>query len=154
MKASTRPVKTLSVDVQVASNSCLVSPPRGFLRSDKPIGTAVVKLDKLEVQSEVREIVEVRKTRRSLRTTILVRPAAQLRSVFQVMNGRKPTGGRVEVKVRLREPLSGQDVQTSTERWLVIDHAQVRLKPGFTEPHTDEQLLMMFGLFFCFKVLV
>uniref|UniRef100_A0A674MM16 Coiled-coil and C2 domain-containing protein 1B n=1 Tax=Takifugu rubripes TaxID=31033 RepID=A0A674MM16_TAKRU len=67
----------------------------GFLRSDKPIGTAVVKLDKLETQSEIREIIEV-------------------------MNGRKPTGGRVEVKVRLREPLSGQDMQTSTERWLLI----------------------------------
>eukprot|EP00066_Takifugu_rubripes_P025202 XP_011614468.1 PREDICTED: coiled-coil and C2 domain-containing protein 1B [Takifugu rubripes] len=72
----------------------------GFLRSDKPIGTAVVKLDKLETQSEIREIIEV-------------------------MNGRKPTGGRVEVKVRLREPLSGQDMQTSTERWLLISHAQV-----------------------------
>ncbi|XP_017266457.1 coiled-coil and C2 domain-containing protein 1B isoform X2 [Kryptolebias marmoratus] len=68
----------------------------GFLRSDKPIGTALVKLDKLESQSEIREIVEV-------------------------MEGRKHTGGRVEVKVRLREPLSGQDVQASTERWLVLD---------------------------------
>uniref|UniRef100_A0AAQ5YQI3 C2 domain-containing protein n=1 Tax=Amphiprion ocellaris TaxID=80972 RepID=A0AAQ5YQI3_AMPOC len=63
----------------------------GFLRSDKPIGTALVKLDKLESQSEIREIVEV-------------------------MDGRKATGGRVEVKVRLREPLSGQDMQSSTER--------------------------------------
>uniref|UniRef100_A0A8C6LRR9 Coiled-coil and C2 domain-containing protein 1B n=1 Tax=Nothobranchius furzeri TaxID=105023 RepID=A0A8C6LRR9_NOTFU len=68
----------------------------GFLRSDKPIGTALVKLDKLESQSEIREIVEV-------------------------MDGRKHTGGRVEVKVRLREPLCGQDMQKSTERWLVID---------------------------------
>uniref|UniRef100_A0A1A8FSX4 Coiled-coil and C2 domain-containing protein 1B n=1 Tax=Nothobranchius korthausae TaxID=1143690 RepID=A0A1A8FSX4_9TELE len=68
----------------------------GFLRSDKPIGTALVKLDKLESQSEIREIVEV-------------------------MDGRKRTGGRVEVKVRLREPLCGQDMQKSTERWLVID---------------------------------
>uniref|UniRef100_A0A4W6FU94 Coiled-coil and C2 domain-containing protein 1B n=1 Tax=Lates calcarifer TaxID=8187 RepID=A0A4W6FU94_LATCA len=74
----------------------------GFLRSDKPIGTALVKLDKLESQSEIREIVEV-------------------------MDGRKPTGGRVEVKIRLREPLSGQDMQTSTERWLVIDPSQVTL---------------------------
>ncbi|XP_042353311.1 coiled-coil and C2 domain-containing protein 1B isoform X2 [Plectropomus leopardus] len=72
----------------------------GFLRSDKPIGTALVKLEKLESQSEIREIVEV-------------------------MDGRKPTGGRVEVKVRLREPLSGQDMQKSTERWLVIDPTQV-----------------------------
>ncbi|XP_058478534.1 coiled-coil and C2 domain-containing protein 1B isoform X3 [Solea solea] len=74
----------------------------GFFRSDKPIGTAVVKMDKLESQSEIREIVEV-------------------------MDGRKATGGRVEVKVRLREPLSGQDKQTSTERWLVIDQSQVLL---------------------------
>lgn len=72
----------------------------GFLRSDKPIGTVLVKLDKLESQSEIREIVEV-------------------------MDGRKSTGGRVEVKVRLREPLSGQDMQRSTERWLVIDQSQV-----------------------------
>ncbi|XP_027877233.1 coiled-coil and C2 domain-containing protein 1B [Xiphophorus couchianus] len=71
----------------------------GFLRSDKPVGSALIKLDKLESQSEIREIVEV-------------------------MDGRKHTGGRVEVKVRLREPLSGQDVQTSTERWLVIDSSK------------------------------
>uniref|UniRef100_A0A3P9PWZ3 Coiled-coil and C2 domain containing 1B n=1 Tax=Poecilia reticulata TaxID=8081 RepID=A0A3P9PWZ3_POERE len=74
----------------------------GFLRSDKPVGSALIKLDKLESQSEIREIVEV-------------------------MDGRKHTGGRVEVKVRLREPLSGQDVQTSTERWLVIDSSKVKL---------------------------
>ncbi|XP_037537801.1 coiled-coil and C2 domain-containing protein 1B [Nematolebias whitei] len=74
----------------------------GFLRSDKPIGTALVKLDRLESQSEIREIVEV-------------------------MDGRRHTGGRVEVKVRLREPLSGQDVQASTERWLVLDSSQPRL---------------------------
>ncbi|KAM6920867.1 coiled-coil and C2 domain-containing protein 1B isoform 3-T3 [Lycodopsis pacificus] len=72
----------------------------GFLRSDKPIGTAHLKLEKLESQSEIREIVEV-------------------------MDGRKATGGRVEVKIRLREPLSGQDMQKSTERWLVIDPSQV-----------------------------
>lgn len=45
--------------------------------------------------------------------------------VLQVMDGRKPTGGRVEVRVRLREPLSGQDLQTTTERWLVLDQSQV-----------------------------
>lgn len=71
----------------------------GFLRSDKPIGTAVVKLEGLENQSEIREIVEV-------------------------MDGRKHTGGRVDVKVRLREPLNGQDVQTSSLRWLVLDQTQ------------------------------
>ncbi|KAJ8406382.1 hypothetical protein AAFF_G00306130 [Aldrovandia affinis] len=71
----------------------------GFLRSDKPIGTAHLKLEKLDTESEVREIVEV-------------------------IDGRKPTGGRVEVRVRLREPLSGQDLQTITERWLVMEQPQ------------------------------
>ncbi|XP_061151287.1 coiled-coil and C2 domain-containing protein 1B isoform X2 [Syngnathus typhle] len=70
----------------------------GFLRSDKPIGTAHVKLEQLESQSEIREIVEV-------------------------MDGRKPTGGRVEVRVRLREPLNGQDAQASTVRWLVVEQS-------------------------------
>ncbi|XP_061834941.1 coiled-coil and C2 domain-containing protein 1B isoform X2 [Nerophis lumbriciformis] len=74
----------------------------GFLRSDKPIGTAHVRMDKLESHSEIREIVEV-------------------------MDGRKPTGGRLEVRVQLREPLNGQDMQASTERWLVIDQSQVLL---------------------------
>ncbi|XP_063794951.1 coiled-coil and C2 domain-containing protein 1B isoform X2 [Pseudophryne corroboree] len=67
-----------------------------LLRSDKQIGTACVKLDKLETQCEIREIVEV-------------------------FDGRKPTGGKLEVKIRLREPLNGQDLQTVTEKWLVMD---------------------------------
>ncbi|XP_030629873.1 coiled-coil and C2 domain-containing protein 1B [Chanos chanos] len=71
----------------------------GFLRSDKPVGTAHVKLEKLDTQSEVREIVEV-------------------------MDGRKSTGGRLEVRVRLREPLSGQDLQSVTERWVVLEQPQ------------------------------
>jgi coiled-coil and C2 domain-containing protein 1 len=37
------------------------------------------------------------------------------------LDGRKPTGGKLEVKVRLREPLSSQDVQTVTENWLVLE---------------------------------
>lgn len=74
----------------------------GFLRSDKPVGTAHLKLEKLEAESEVREIVEL-------------------------MDGRKATGGRLEVKVRLREPLGGQDLQTLTERWVVLEEPQVLL---------------------------
>ncbi|KAM4641159.1 coiled-coil and C2 domain-containing protein 1B isoform 2-T3 [Discoglossus pictus] len=66
-----------------------------LLRSDKQIGTASVKLDRLETQCEIHEIVEV-------------------------FDGRKPTGGKLEVKVRLREPLNGQDIQTVTEKWLTM----------------------------------
>lgn len=67
-----------------------------FFRSDKLVGTAHLKLERLEHECEIREIVEV-------------------------LDGRKPTGGKLEVKVRLREPLSGQDVQTVTENWLVLE---------------------------------
>lgn len=68
-----------------------------FFRSDKHVGTAHLKLDKLESECEIREIIEV-------------------------LDGRKPTGGKLEVKVRLREPLTGQDLQTITENWLVLEH--------------------------------
>ncbi|KAM5266229.1 coiled-coil and C2 domain-containing protein 1B isoform 1-T1 [Hipposideros larvatus] len=67
-----------------------------FFRSDKLVGTAHLKLERLENESEIREILEV-------------------------LEGRKPTGGKLEVKVRLREPLSGQDVQMVTENWLVLE---------------------------------
>eukprot|EP00079_Xenopus_tropicalis_P024429 XP_012817062.1 PREDICTED: coiled-coil and C2 domain-containing protein 1B [Xenopus tropicalis] len=72
---------------------------KGFflVRSDKQVGTASVKLDKLETQCEIREIVEV-------------------------FDGRKPTGGKLEIKVRLRDPLNGQDLQVVTEKWLVMGH--------------------------------
>ncbi|XP_051867955.1 coiled-coil and C2 domain-containing protein 1B isoform X2 [Pristis pectinata] len=68
----------------------------GFFRSDKPVGTAQLKLDKLETECEVREIVEI-------------------------FDGRKSTGGRLELKVKIREPLNGQDMQTTTENWLILD---------------------------------
>lgn len=67
-----------------------------FFRSDKLVGTAHLKLERLEKECEIREIMEV-------------------------LDGRKPTGGKLEVKVRLREPLSSQDVQTVTESWLVLE---------------------------------
>ncbi|XP_042321669.1 coiled-coil and C2 domain-containing protein 1B isoform X2 [Sceloporus undulatus] len=68
-----------------------------FFRSDKQVGSAHLKLDKLESECEIRQIIEV-------------------------LDSRKPTGGKLEVKVRLREPLSGQDLQTVTENWLVLEH--------------------------------
>ncbi|KAM4872132.1 coiled-coil and C2 domain-containing protein 1B [Thomomys bottae] len=67
-----------------------------FFRSDKLVGTAHLKLERLENECEIREILEV-------------------------LDGRKPTGGKLEVKVRLREPLSGQDMQMVTENWLVLE---------------------------------
>ncbi|XP_045709377.1 coiled-coil and C2 domain-containing protein 1A isoform X3 [Phyllostomus hastatus] len=68
----------------------------GLFKTDRILGTAQLKLDALETACEVREILEV-------------------------LDGRRPTGGRLEVMVRIREPLTAQQLETITERWLVVD---------------------------------
>ncbi|XP_064355475.1 coiled-coil and C2 domain-containing protein 1A isoform X2 [Dromaius novaehollandiae] len=68
----------------------------GLFKTDRVIGTAQLKLEALETACEVREIVEL-------------------------LDGRRPTGGKLEVMVRIREPLSSQQLETRTERWLVIN---------------------------------
>lgn len=68
----------------------------GLFKSDKVVGAAQLKLEGLEKHCDVREIVEV-------------------------MDGRKATGGKLEVWVKIREPLSAVDVQPVTEKWLVLD---------------------------------
>ncbi|XP_034751401.1 coiled-coil and C2 domain-containing protein 1A isoform X1 [Etheostoma cragini] len=68
----------------------------GLFKTDKVVGTAQLKLEALENHCDIREIIEV-------------------------MDGRKPTGGKLEVRVKIREPLSGADLQPVTEKWLVLD---------------------------------
>lgn len=38
------------------------------------------------------------------------------------MDGRKAVGGKLEVKVRLRNPIQTKQVERVEEKWLVIDH--------------------------------
>ncbi|KAM4749193.1 coiled-coil and C2 domain-containing protein 1A [Rhinophrynus dorsalis] len=67
-----------------------------LFKSDRVLGTAHLKLEALETSCEIREILEV-------------------------MEGRRPTGGKLEVSVRIREPLTSQQLSSKTEKWLVID---------------------------------
>uniref|UniRef100_A0A8D0D2G7 Coiled-coil and C2 domain-containing protein 1B n=1 Tax=Sander lucioperca TaxID=283035 RepID=A0A8D0D2G7_SANLU len=77
----------------------------GLFKTDKVVGTAQLKLEALENHCDIREIIEV-------------------------MDGRKATGGKLEVRVKIREPLSGVDLQPVTEKWLVLDPApSPRSKP-------------------------
>ncbi|KAF1394862.1 hypothetical protein PFLUV_G00005540 [Perca fluviatilis] len=69
---------------------------QGLFKTDKVVGTAQLKLEALENHCDIREIIEV-------------------------MDGRKTTGGKLEVRVKIREPLSGVDLQPVTEKWLVLD---------------------------------
>ncbi|XP_074835541.1 coiled-coil and C2 domain-containing protein 1A isoform X2 [Carettochelys insculpta] len=68
----------------------------GLFKTDRVVGTAQLKLEALETTCELREIIEL-------------------------LDGRRPTGGKLEVIVRLREPLGSQQLETTTEKWLVID---------------------------------
>lgn len=68
----------------------------GFLRKDVSLGTAVVKL-------------------LPLTTDIIIHDA------FDLMNGRRPAGGKLEVKLRVREPILAKKLETITEKWLILD---------------------------------
>ncbi|XP_051559405.1 coiled-coil and C2 domain-containing protein 1A-like [Myxocyprinus asiaticus] len=68
----------------------------GLFKTDKVVGSAQLKLEALENQCEIREIIDV-------------------------LDGRKATGGKLEVRVKIREPLGGVQLQSVTEKWLVID---------------------------------
>jgi hypothetical protein len=45
------------------------------------------------------------------------------------MDGRKACGGRLEFKIRIRDPFGGKQVEEVKEKWLVIDHFDQALKP-------------------------
>uniref|UniRef100_A0A1B6H408 C2 domain-containing protein n=1 Tax=Cuerna arida TaxID=1464854 RepID=A0A1B6H408_9HEMI len=77
-------------------HSCFSS-VRGFFRGDSLIGTALVKLQPLETK-------------------------CMLHETFDLMDGRKMVGGKLEVKVRLRNPIQAKQVERVEEKWLVIDH--------------------------------
>ncbi|XP_051939204.1 coiled-coil and C2 domain-containing protein 1A [Hippocampus zosterae] len=68
----------------------------GLFKTDKVVGTAQLKLEGLENHCDIREIIEV-------------------------MDGRKATGGKLEVRVKIREPISGVELQPTTEKWLILE---------------------------------
>ncbi|XP_071656719.1 coiled-coil and C2 domain-containing protein 1A isoform X2 [Patagioenas fasciata] len=67
----------------------------GLFKPDRVLGSAQLKLEALETTCQVREILEL-------------------------LDGRRRTGGRLEVTVTIREPLGAPQLESRTERWLVI----------------------------------
>uniref|UniRef100_A0A1I8MMA6 Coiled-coil and C2 domain-containing protein 1-like n=1 Tax=Musca domestica TaxID=7370 RepID=A0A1I8MMA6_MUSDO len=68
----------------------------GFLRSDILIGTVTVKLQPLETKCDIHD-------------------------TFDLMDGRKVVGGKLEVKVRVRNPILTKQMEHLNEKWLVLD---------------------------------
>lgn len=75
---------------------CEVFSKGGFLRSDTLIGTVTVKLQPLETQCEIHDS-------------------------FPLMDGRKTVGGKLELKIRVRNPILAKQIEQINEKWLIID---------------------------------
>ncbi|XP_015607516.1 coiled-coil and C2 domain-containing protein 1-like isoform X2 [Cephus cinctus] len=98
-----RAFKRHAVKCQVWAKGCSMNPilccthPRGFFRSDSLLGTVTVKLQPLETQ-------------------------CILHDSFPLMEGRKAVGGKLEVKLRVRNPILTKQIEQITDKWLTIDH--------------------------------
>ncbi|XP_066499132.1 coiled-coil and C2 domain-containing protein 1A-like isoform X4 [Hoplias malabaricus] len=84
----------------------------GLFKTDRVVGSAQMKLDSLETKCEIRQLIEV-------------------------FRKRTPTGGYLEVQVKIREPLSGPQSETVTEKWLVLDPLSLPLVVA-TKPRVQE----------------
>ncbi|XP_055529927.1 coiled-coil and C2 domain-containing protein 1-like [Wyeomyia smithii] len=78
------------------SLKCEIFSKGGFLRSDTLIGTVTVKLQPLETQCEIHDS-------------------------FPLMDGRKAVGGKLELKIRVRNPILAKQIEQINEKWLIID---------------------------------
>ncbi|XP_076665307.1 lethal (2) giant discs 1 isoform X3 [Andrena cerasifolii] len=76
---------------------CQVWAKGGFFRGDSLLGTVTVKLQPLETK-------------------------CVLHDSFPLMDGRKATGGKLELKMRLRNPILTKQIEQITDKWLIIDH--------------------------------
>ncbi|XP_030384370.1 coiled-coil and C2 domain-containing protein 1-like isoform X2 [Scaptodrosophila lebanonensis] len=68
----------------------------GFLRSDTLIGTVNVKLQPLETKCDIHD-------------------------TYDLMEGRRQVGGKLEIKVRVRNPILTKQIEHINEKWLVLD---------------------------------
>ncbi|KAK7571088.1 hypothetical protein V9T40_014692 [Parthenolecanium corni] len=75
---------------------CEVWSKGGFFRSDSLIGTVNAKLLPLETQCSIHD-------------------------AFDLMDGRKTVGGKLELKIKARDPIMKKEVVHVEEKWLIID---------------------------------
>lgn len=68
---------------------------RGFFKGDSVIGAALIKLSDFETKCTIYD-------------------------TFPLVEGRKVVGGRIEAKVRIREPLLAKQIEEVKEKWLIF----------------------------------
>ncbi|XP_063358837.1 coiled-coil and C2 domain-containing protein 1-like [Cydia amplana] len=97
-----RVVKRHGIKFEVYSKGCVWCGAHdllccsGWFARDSLLGACAVKLAPLETQVTIHE-------------------------AFPLMDGRRPAGGSLEIKLRVRTPLQQQQIESTTHRWLVID---------------------------------
>ncbi|XP_050400468.1 coiled-coil and C2 domain-containing protein 1-like isoform X2 [Patella vulgata] len=69
---------------------------RGFFKSEKLLGSINVKLQPFESNCVIHDS-------------------------YDLMDGRKSVGGKLEIKMRIRDPMKSKQVEEVKEKWLVID---------------------------------
>jgi hypothetical protein len=77
--------------------------------------------------------------------------------ILQLSEGRKQVGGKLEVKIRIRDPFKGKQVEETKEKWLVIDQFIRALGPKVKHMCTKEKFkanifFFIFQLCKCFFV--
>ncbi|OQV25942.1 Coiled-coil and C2 domain-containing protein 1-like [Hypsibius exemplaris] len=91
-----RKARSLARVFKTKGIKCEVYVKMGFLKADKVLGTVNISLETLETKCIHHTSIDL-------------------------MEGKKAVGGKLEVRVRIREPLLKQQVEELREKWLVID---------------------------------
>ncbi|XP_045511696.1 coiled-coil and C2 domain-containing protein 1-like isoform X3 [Colias croceus] len=96
-RACLRVFKRHGVKFEVYSRGCNLLCCSGWFSKDTMLGAVSVKLAPLETQVTLHE-------------------------AYPLMDGRRPAGGSLEVRMRVRTPLLQQQIEHTKHRWLVIDN--------------------------------
>ncbi len=92
---------------------------RGLLKGDKLLATGLIKLQPLENTSTIHDAFDV-----SFIMYFIQELFFRIFYIFlnkKLFDGRRQLGAKLEVKIRIREPLLHKEVKTLEQRWLIID---------------------------------
>lgn len=64
--------------------------------------------------------------------------------LMDIEKGRKAVGGKIEIRMRIREPLVDKDVKVEKWKWLVIDVHLTSRKVSFLKPFVKIEPLSSF----------
>ena len=92
--------------------------PGSFFKKAQSLGSMEVKLDDLNTKAEIYQVV-------------------------QLIKSRKPTGGKLEIKIKLRRPLTGNDVTVINEKFIIVDqHFDAPNLPSLNDQELEDEIFV------------